>query len=312
MQAVILAAGRGTRLQKLTSTRSKAMMPIAGQAMIARVIEMLTAAGLREFIIVTHPQDAELRELFEAAPNVQLAFQAERRGAAHALSMAAPLIRADFLLTACDNLVSAKEAQAFVDHFLSTDAQKPAGLLALMRVPPEKIPSMGMVDWDGHLITRIVEKPPAGYVRSDVASMPLYCFQRRFLDYLPRLTPSIRGEYELQDAMQLMIAETQAVQGKMLSGRWTLTDAADLLELNLRFLGAGTQVYGQDLPASLKLRAPYLIEPGVEIGADCLIGPGVVIEARARIGNGAVLHHALVLRGAQVPAGEIVENKVFG
>ena len=57
MQAVILAAGRGTRLKELTSSRSKAMMPIAGKPMIARVIEMLIRGGLSEFIIVAHPED---------------------------------------------------------------------------------------------------------------------------------------------------------------------------------------------------------------------------------------------------------------
>jgi len=111
MQAVILAAGRGTRLKELTSSRSKAMMPIAGKPMIARVIEMLIRGGLSEFIIVAHPEDEELRSLFEKAADVQLAFQSERKGAAHALSMAAPLIRANFLLTACDNLVEDVEVK---------------------------------------------------------------------------------------------------------------------------------------------------------------------------------------------------------
>ena len=312
LQAVILAAGRGTRLQKLTSTRTKAMMPIAGKPMIARVIEMLKDAGLSEFIIVAHPQDQELKDLFSQSPDVRLAFQSERKGAAHALSMAAPLIKEDFLLTACDNLVGEKEAQDFVNCFLSANSQRPAGLLALMRVPPEKISSMGMVDWDGESVNSIVEKPAPGVVLSDIASMPLYCFQHHFLDYLPRLSPSVRGEFELQDAMQMMITETRSLHGKMLSGRQTLTDAADLLELNLRFLGRESQVSAPNLPESLSLIPPYLIEPGVEIGADCLIGPGVVIEAPAKIGKRAVLRNALVLRGAQVPDNEIVENVVFG
>ena len=171
---------------------------------------------------------------------------------------------------------------------------------------------MGIVEWDGENIQRIVEKPAAGSTTSDIASMPLYCFQHQFLDYLPRLTPSVRGEYELQDAMQLMIAETRAVHGKILSGRRTLTDAADLLELNLHYLNTGTQVAAQGLPPSVKLKAPYLIESGAEIGEGCSIGPGVVIESSALIGKKAVLRNALILRGAQVSDEKIVENQVFG
>ena len=171
---------------------------------------------------------------------------------------------------------------------------------------------MGIVDWDGKNIQRIVEKPAERSTTSDIASMPLYCFQHQFLDYLPRLTPSVRGEFELQDAMQMMIAETKVVHGKMFSGRRTLTDAADLLELNLHYLSKGTLVASGCLPPSVKLNPPYLIEPGVDLGEGCSIGPGVVIESSARIGKKAVLRNTLVLRGAQIPDGKIVENQVFG
>ena len=261
---------------------------------------------------MAHPQDDELKNLVETWPEAQLVYQTERKGAAHALSMAAPLIQDNFLLTACDNLVNEDELASFVDHFKTLRSQRSAGLLALMHVSPEKIPGMGMVDWDGQIIHRIVEKPSAAEIISDVGSMPLYCLPHRFLDYLPRLTPSKRGEFELQDAMQLMISETDDMHGKMLSGRWTVTDARDLLELNMRFLGKDTQIPQQGFPASAIMTAPYLVEAGVEIGAGCSIGPRVVIEAPAKIGRGAILRNALVMRGSEVPAGEIVENRVLG
>jgi glucose-1-phosphate thymidylyltransferase len=311
MQAVILAAGKGSRLQPLTFERSKAMMPIAGKPMLARVMEMLQAAGLDEFIIVAHPDDRELYDVFSPLPNVKIVWQAERKGAAHALSYAAPHIKSDFVLSACDNLVEHAEAARFVQHFRADPDHTPAGLLALIRVPKEKMSSMGMVVWDGVKIQKIVEKPAPEAVISNIVSMPLYCFSRRFLELLPLIQPSRRGEIELQDAMQMLIDESGDLQGEMLSGRRTVTDASDLLELNLHFLAREAAALPESFPASTHFHLPCLVEPGVEIAADCQIGPNVLLETGSKIGQGAILRNTLILRGAVVPAGEIVENNIF-
>jgi dTDP-glucose pyrophosphorylase len=311
MQAVILAAGKGSRLHPLTLNRSKAMLPIAGKPMIARVMEMLKFAGLQEFIIVAHPEDRELRNFFAPSQNIKIVLQSERKGAAHALSYAAPFIKSDFVLSACDNLVNPAEAASFVQHFQPHPARKALGLLALLRVPKEKMNSMGMVDWDGSNIRRIIEKPSPSFSTSDLASLPLYCFSHRFLDYLPRIKPSIRGEFELQDAMQMLIDETGALEGQLLSGRLTVTNASDLLELNLHFLTQEFPSPPASLPPGVRFISPFLLEPGAQVAPGCLIGPNVLIESGSSIGSGAILRNALVLRGAAFPAGATLENRII-
>ena len=52
MQAVILSAGKGSRLNPITLTRTKAMLPILGKPIIERVMETLTRNGIRQFILV--------------------------------------------------------------------------------------------------------------------------------------------------------------------------------------------------------------------------------------------------------------------
>ncbi|MEI7847876.1 MAG: sugar phosphate nucleotidyltransferase [Chloroflexota bacterium] len=311
MQAVILAAGKGSRLQPLTLERSKAMMPIAGKAMITRVMEILQQAGLQEFIVVAHPEDIELKNLFSSNPNVKIVWQTERKGAAHALSYAAPFIQGDFVLSACDNLVKPQEAANFIQRFRSNTHPKLSGLLSLIRVPIEKIKSMGMVVWNGEMIEHIVEKPSIDAVVSDLASTPLYCFSASFLDYLPLIKPSKRGEYELQDAMQMLIDDTHNVHGMMFSGRWTVTDANDLLDLNLQFLSQEMQLVPELINKSIQLIQPCLFESGVELEDNCRIGPNVLIETGSKVGKGAVLRNALVLRGATVPAGRLVQDEIF-
>jgi UDP-N-acetylglucosamine diphosphorylase / glucose-1-phosphate thymidylyltransferase / UDP-N-acetylgalactosamine diphosphorylase / glucosamine-1-phosphate N-acetyltransferase / galactosamine-1-phosphate N-acetyltransferase len=313
--AIILAAGQGKRLQPLSLTRSKAMMPIAGQPIVARVMHTLAAHGVEDFILVGHPADAALADYFEHhfGGQVRFAWQTERRGMAHALACAAPLIEDDFILSACDNLVDA--AQIGRLQALWNQNPRPNGVLTLLRVPPEKLSHSGVVALDGDWVTRIVEKPTLAEAPSDIISLPLYAFSQRLLDFLPEVPASPRGEYELQDAIQMLIERAGQVRGLLLPNRLTLTDAADLLAINLHYLV-------QEAPAELdpsvilsvntRLFPPYRIEAGVTLGAGCTLGPGVYLESGCTLGAGATLQEAVVLRGGRVAAGEQIRNKIIG
>ena len=316
MQSVILAAGKGSRLHPITLERSKAMLPILGKPIVARVMETLLENGLRDFVLVVSPDDREIVKYFEAESSLdvrlQFAVQAERRGMADALSCAAPLVGDDFLLTACDNLVSGAEIRGMLALWNST--LQPGGILALMDVTPEKIGSVGIVELEGEWVRHIVEKPDPARVSGNIASMPLYIFSKRILDYLPEVPLSPRGEYELQDAIQMLIERDGRVRGSHAAGRLTLTSPADLLALNRHYLVNGNaNHYGapQSVGEASKLIPPLHIEAGVVIGAECVIGPNVYIERDCRIGDGVAIRESVLLRGVIVPAGAQIEGQVI-
>jgi len=310
-QAVVLAAGRGKRLQPLTLTRSKAMMPIAGLPMIERVMDTLTHNGLQEFVLVVSPDDEAIYDHFTRhsryADRVTWAYQTERHGMAHALMQAAPYIHGDFVLSACDNLVPEAHLAAMLQRF----DHGARGVLSLMRIPIERSVSTGMVALNGDRITRIVEKPQPHESPSDVSSLPLYVFSSRLLDYLPFVKPSARGEYELQDAMQMLIDAGGEVAGVLTADRLTVTNAADLLKINLHYLTAtGDRFVTGPIDPATQLIDPILIEPDTSIGANCIIGPTVYVESGATIGHGATMRESIVLRGAVVPDGAHIVRQV--
>jgi bifunctional UDP-N-acetylglucosamine pyrophosphorylase/glucosamine-1-phosphate N-acetyltransferase len=315
MQGVILAAGKGSRLHPITLDRSKAMLPILGKPIVEHVIEMFVNNGIDDLILVVSPDDREITRYFRRESPIQadvrFVYQPERKGMANALQCAAPLISEDFVLSACDNLVGESD----IAELLATmrGDEEPNAVLTLLPVEEDRLGSVGIVEMDGSWITRIVEKPDPADAPSDISSLPLYVFARKILDYLPEVPVSPRGEYELQDAIQMLIEREGRVTGVVIDHRMTLTNAADLLALNREYLihgGERPQMEPHTVGANTQLITPLRIEQGTVIGSDCTIGPNVYIERDCQIGNGVKIHNAVLLRDTKVPNGAAFDHEV--
>ncbi len=323
MLAVILAAGRGTRLRPLTDNRSKPMMPIASQPMVERVLDMLAQGGIERFIVVADPQDRALIEHINRssrAAQVRLAYQERQLGMAHAVECAAPLVREahapSFLLASCDNLYPQEHIPALIErrHQHNLDAA-----LTLMWIPRERASATGLVVLnERERVTKIIEKPkPAQIPRYDgtdevLAAPSLYVLSTRVLDYLAQVPISPRGEREFPDALRLLIEDGGAVGGRVVQWRMTLTRPPDLLAINRHILRqdpACARVEA-DLPEKIDINPPVRIDPGVRLGDGCRIGPEVYLERGCTVGAGATVQRAVVLRGATVKAGGLVEDTV--
>ncbi len=309
MIGVILAAGRGSRMKGLTAERPKAMLPVVGLPIIARVVRQLHAAGIGKVIIVVSPSDAHIRPYFEAHPPAEMSLtfvvQLQARGMAHALLPAAPHIDQPFVVTACDSLYPEGFYRQLV-HAHSHD-DSPA-TLALMELPPNVIPRASSVELVGGRVFRIVEKPSLAEAPSNIGSLALYVFDVQLLAYLQRVTPSSRGELELQDAIQMMMADYGGVPGVLTPWRWELTIPSDLLELNLWMLRQRPRL--AVAPAEITITPPVFVEAQTAFPKDVRIGPHVYIEGGARIGAGARLKNSVVLRDGTVAAGDVVDGKL--
>ena len=203
MQGVILAAGKGSRLHPITLQRSKAMLPILGKPIVERVMEMLADNGVDDFILVVSPQDRDITRYFRRESTIEadirFVYQPERKGMANALACAAPLIGETFVLSACDNLVATGDVARLIA--MMQGASQPHGVLTLMKVEPERLGSVGIVEMDGPWVTRIVEKPRPEEAPSDISSLltnaaDLLALNREYLthgDGRPQLAPTTVG-----------------------------------------------------------------------------------------------------------------------
>lgn len=317
--AVILAAGRGTRLRPLTNDRSKAMLPITGKPIIERVMAMLERGGVERFIIVTHPEDYALhRHLRQRADRVRLVHQEQRLGMAHALECAAPLIREEgsssFLLASCDNLYPEGHVAALINR--QREAELDA-TLTLLKVSRERAPATAIVRFDGELVTHIVEKPRPDELPQDkvefTGAPALYALSRRVLNYLPQVSVSSRGEREFPEALRLLIEDEGSVGGQWAEERMSLTHSQDLLRLNRYFLrrDPSCAIVEANSANDIVIHPPVRIEAGVKLGAKCQIGPEVYLETGSCIGASARVHRVVVMRGATVEQNAVISDKVI-
>ena len=312
MQAVILAAGLGTRLLPVTAARSKAMVPVLGRPLVEWAMLPLTANGVRDFVLVVAPEDREVESHFRRRTSLEITtrfvVQVERLGMADALGLAAPHLGGRFFVSACDSLVGGAHVRALVAVAEEADA-----VLSLLDVEPDAVERSAAVEVDGLVVRRIVEKPRPEEAPSHTISLPHYIFSTRVLDLLPKVQPSSRGEYEIQDAIQAMIDAGGRVVGVRAGSRVQVSSPEDLLALTRTLLRDASEP--RHINPGRVGRGTHLIEPlridnGVMIGDGCEIGPDVYLELGCRVGHGAVVRRSIVLRGGRVADGETVEDRV--
>ena len=106
---IIPAAGRGTRMARLTSELPKALIEIEGQTLIARAIESLKSVGVSKIVVVTGYRGEMVRDFVFArdfAVRIDFAFQERQLGLAHAIASASDQITSDFVVLCPDNIYS--------------------------------------------------------------------------------------------------------------------------------------------------------------------------------------------------------------
>ncbi|MFQ3581695.1 MAG: bifunctional UDP-N-acetylglucosamine diphosphorylase/glucosamine-1-phosphate N-acetyltransferase GlmU [Chloracidobacterium sp.] len=310
VSVVILAAGEGTRMR---SRRPKVLHEVAGDSLIGHVGR--TAATLdpqRVVVVVGHAADA-VRDIFTPrwaalAPQIPLTMvvQAERRGTAHALRMAAPSLESAsgtlVVLSGDVPLLQAETLRALLaTHLeagaaatvLSTVTSAPTGYGRILRRP------------DG-AFDRIVEERDATPAEKAVTEINagVYAFQLDGLfEVLARISnDNAQGEYYLPDALALLRADGRSVCVARHA------DAEEVRGVNTRAeLAAVAAAFRRRTVAALMAEGVTFLDPStayvdvdVEIGMDTVVYPNVYIEGRTRIGENCRIHTGARLVNAQV------------
>jgi dTDP-glucose pyrophosphorylase len=217
-KAVVLAAGRGTRMKSLTDDCPKPMIPLSGRPLLAHLIERMEDAGIREILLITgykaHVIEDYFREHSPAQAVLSYRLQEPQNGTGQAALLGREFVGSQpFLLTFGDILV---DAGVYREMFRSF-----AGAEAVLAVNPVDDPYQGAAVYvAGGRVTQLIEKPPKGTSTTPWNNAGIYCLGPRVFDELDRVELSPRGEYELTDAIRQMLAAGVEFRYHEIQGFW--------------------------------------------------------------------------------------------
>lgn len=286
MKAIIPVAGVGSRLRPHTHTQPKALMSVAGKPIVSHIVDKLHEAGIRNFVFVIGYLGEKIRQFVEEQHTeiaTEFVYQHHRMGIGHAILEASDCFRhEEEIVIALGDTIFNMDGTAFL--------REPYSLLCAQKVKDPRQFGVAETGTDGH-VTRVVEKPAipksntalVGVYKIKEVDLLLECLQQIIDQGETRL-----GEYQLTDALQLMIERGNTFKTFMVSQWFDCGRKDTLLETNATLLNS-PYFQRSEHP---EMENSIIIEP-VHIAEGCrvvnsIVGPNV------SIGDHAVIEDSII------------------
>ncbi|MDN4594154.1 glucose-1-phosphate thymidylyltransferase [Polycladomyces subterraneus] len=314
MKGLILCAGKGSRLRPLTFSQPKTLLPVANKPVLMYAIEQLVHSGIDDIGIVINPfQEKMIREQIRLMKPSKLSItwihQKNPQGIADAVRQAEQFIgKEPFLLLLGDNLIQ----QSLVGIKRQVVSFKRNGAIMLARV--ENPREYGIAQIEGDRIVHVEEKPSSP--KSNLAIIGAYAFDHNIFTAVRMITPSVRGEYEITDAIQWLIDHGFSISFSITDQHYSdVGTVSRWLEANHWKMDELTAGRSHISPKSTVDQCT-IIDP-VFVGEGCtlknaIIGPYVSIQAGVTIEE-CQMESSIILEGAHLKRIPFkIKKSVFG
>jgi dTDP-glucose pyrophosphorylase len=231
-KAVVLAAGRGKRMRELTAALPKPMMDVRGKPVLQHIIEGLRDADVRGILLVVGYHAETVQNFFGDGArydlDIEYVVQAVQDGTGRVVNLARSFAGdSPFILSYGDILISPVNYKRVVNL--------PDNFEAIVTVTRgEDVSKGGAVFVNEQMeLVDLREKPKPGEPTSPWYNAGLYAFRPGIFEFIARLNPSPRGEYELTDAIRDLARSDGKIKALELIGEWAdVRDPEILAKLN--------------------------------------------------------------------------------
>lgn len=221
MKGLIPAAGRGTRLEPITLAIPKELLMVGDKAIIEYVIDAMKMVGITEITIVVGWRKHAILDYLGSGERlgVKLSYvvQDKRNGLGKAVFSAEHIIEENpFMVVLGDNFFYPK---TFLKDILAFHQEKKAD--ATIGVVEIEDPTRhGMIKpGEDNIIVDMVEKPSVENSPSKLGCIGIYIFNHNIFNAIKRTKPGFNGEYQLTDAIKIMIDDEYQVCYKEIKGK---------------------------------------------------------------------------------------------
>ncbi len=331
MKAAVLAAGQGVRLLPITATRPKHMIKVGGKPILEHCLDALKPSGIDEVLIVTHYMADAIRTYFEDGKKfgirIEYADQKAMLGTGNAVSVTEPYMDDDFLLLYGDLLFTPEAVKSAIDVH---SREKPAATMAV--VPVKKPENYGIVELENEKVTRIIEKPKQGEAPTNLANAGIYVFSKEIFNKINATKASVRGEWEIPDALSLLINEKKTVSAARVSqedwmdigrpwdlleaNRWALTKMQHkikgIVENGAHLIGPVTVAETARIRSGAYIEGPVFIDEQCDVGPNCHIRPYTSLCKKVRVGNACEIKNSILMDDTHVGHLSYVGDSILG
>jgi bifunctional UDP-N-acetylglucosamine pyrophosphorylase/glucosamine-1-phosphate N-acetyltransferase len=281
MNAILFAAGKGTRCWPLTLDTPKPLLRAAGKTILEHNLDQLAGIASEARIVVGYRGDEILRRIGTSYKGISIAYIEQQNpagGTGEALLLAAHDLEGKLLVMNGDDFYSRGDIERALKHdraALATDV-------------PDKRP-FGVLELSGDTVTDIIEKPPQP--GPGTVAVGVYVLQSDIIPHLQQLQPGKGGERWLPDALREYLKQAPLKVERVQDYWLPIGYPEQLLRANKELLDREVKTY------TMPQDYPHCVITGpVEIGTGTVIKPFTVIEGPVRIGRDCVIGPAAYLR----------------
>lgn len=302
MRAIIPVAGVGSRLRPHTYAIPKVLLNVAGKPILYHILDKIMGEGINEAtIIIGHMGDMIREHLTKAYPAFKFDFveQEERHGLGHAIYLAKHTIGNDPILIILGDTI--------FDVDLGPVVKSSTSSLGVKMVDNPR--RFGVAETNNGYITKLVEKPE--HPTTNLAVVGLYYITHpqalvSCLDELVEKDIRTKGEYQLTDALQMMIERGEKMTTFMVEGWYDCGKPETLLSTNRALLekkSTSRQIAG------VVVNEPVYIAPTAKLH-NCVVGPYTTVGDNATISE-SVIRNSIISEDAQVHKA-LLDNSIVG
>lgn len=314
-KAILTGGGRATRLQPITTTINKHLIPLANKPMIFHAIEKAVEAGVQEIFINTNPGETDLQQAIGDGGHwgIRIEFFEQTggpQGIAHVVKEAERFIGNDpFMFYLSDNVLLGSLTEMF-DKFHSG---KYDCMLALSEVKDPERFGVPKFDVSGKLVD-VLEKPQNPPNNFAVTGIYVYG-PKIFFDAFDHIEKSPRGEYEISSIHSYFLKQGRDVGYTEITGWWKDTGKMDDLLIASQLLL--DHMDEREFPHMGRVEAGAKISGKVHIGIGSRIAQNVEIKGPVIIGENCILNncqigpYVIVGSGTEVSGAQITDSIIF-
>lgn len=301
MKAIIPAAGIGERLRPLTLARPKVLLPVAGKPILGHILDRVVESGISDVVLIVGYMSEQVVEF--TRNNYELSFdfveQPERKGLGHAVGEG---------LDDEDEPVLILLGDTILDLNFSEFVQKEQNTIGVITVnDPQRF---GIVETKNNWVVKLVEKPK--HPSSNLAIAGIYFMKsqkqlKRAIDYIIKENITTKGEYQLTDALQVMLTWGEKMQIEIIDACYDCGTRETLLDSN-RLLLQNMDLSNREYPDSVII-SPSYVHPEADIRRS-VIGPNVSIGDEVTICD-SVIKNSIIDSGSDL-RNVVLKNSLIG